>query len=376
MDLLVVGIPRKVKITMMKLLSASFLLLSLPTFTLAQYNPDLCAGFVALEFSFPNFDRYPEWFDDNSTLTLAQAGEYKGAADIVEYVRFANIDSPYVNDAMLVNLTSSISGFDPMTGICKFSLVEASWYILNPEVTGGQSFTVGVMGNFYYSIPNNNLAKVDVYYTTAFLEFFFATALNTDKTRGFVCDIMETTGCQDIYQLNGNQTKEECIESLNNLTTADGELVYFDGKSQGCRSLHAVFAGTNPSHCPHVSFEPTPDVSGMIKCQTSQEISVESMFSLEEIRFFTNWCSQVEELGSPTCFNLWPEDNTTETMAPTMAPTGPATDPPTKMPATDMPSEESVPTASPTSTGNVVRGASSHALVATIVLLFANGLWF
>lgn len=361
---------------MEKLLSAFFLLLSLPTLTLAQYNPDLCAGFVALEFSFSNFDRYPEWFDDNSTITLAQAGQYQGAADIAEYVRFANIDSPYVNDGMRVNFTSSISGFDPMTGICKFSLVEASLYILNPEVTGGQSFTVGVMANFHYSIPNNNLAKIDVYYTTAFLEFFFATALNTDKTRGFVCDIMETTGCQDIYQLNGNQTKEECIESLNNLTVADGELLYIDGKSQGCRNLHAVFAGTNPSHCPHISFEPTPDQNGKIKCQTSQEISVESMFSPEEIGFFSNWCSQVPDLASPTCFYLWPEGNTTETMVPTMAPTGPATDPPTKMPVTDMPSEVSVPTASPASAGNVVRSTISHALAGTIVLVFANSLWF
>jgi hypothetical protein len=43
-----------------------------------------CAGsFMAAGLNFAQFELYDRWFDDNSSLTLAQAGTYNGATDIV-----------------------------------------------------------------------------------------------------------------------------------------------------------------------------------------------------------------------------------------------------------------------------------------------------
>ena len=49
-----------------------------PSFT------EQCAGsFLRSGLDFAQFELYDRWFDDNSSLTLAQAGTYNGARDIV-----------------------------------------------------------------------------------------------------------------------------------------------------------------------------------------------------------------------------------------------------------------------------------------------------
>ena len=43
-----------------------------------------CAGsFLGAGLNFALFGQYDRWFDDNSSLTLPQAGTYNGARDIV-----------------------------------------------------------------------------------------------------------------------------------------------------------------------------------------------------------------------------------------------------------------------------------------------------
>ena len=63
--------------------------------------PSLTASECALSFISANpdlrkFELYDTWFDDNSTTTLAQAGVYKGADDIKEYIKFVWA-SPYIS---------------------------------------------------------------------------------------------------------------------------------------------------------------------------------------------------------------------------------------------------------------------------------------
>ena len=48
------------------------------------------AKFTALDFRPDNFHKYTKYFRDTSTMILAEAGEYVGAEDIEEYVRFAS----------------------------------------------------------------------------------------------------------------------------------------------------------------------------------------------------------------------------------------------------------------------------------------------
>ena len=56
-----------------------------PSFT------EQCAGsFLRAGLNFAQFELYDRWFDDNSSLTLAQAGTYNGARDIVCHTEGSN----------------------------------------------------------------------------------------------------------------------------------------------------------------------------------------------------------------------------------------------------------------------------------------------
>ena len=48
---------------------------------------DCVAGLIGSGFNFGKFERYDDWFDNNSSITVAQTGTYTGRDDIEEYVR-------------------------------------------------------------------------------------------------------------------------------------------------------------------------------------------------------------------------------------------------------------------------------------------------
>ena len=55
---------------------------------------ELCVGgFVQLKFDLFNYDAYNTYFDESSTVTLAQTGTYTGPDAIQEYVYFADENS-------------------------------------------------------------------------------------------------------------------------------------------------------------------------------------------------------------------------------------------------------------------------------------------
>ena len=64
----------------------------------AVTGPAEClSGFLGLKFSPFNFTRYPEYFRDDSTITLAQAGTFRGPSGIEEYVHFTTPFSPFIS---------------------------------------------------------------------------------------------------------------------------------------------------------------------------------------------------------------------------------------------------------------------------------------
>eukprot|EP00964_Phaeocystis_antarctica_P046725 scaffold27017_cov61-Phaeocystis_antarctica.AAC.3 len=80
-----------------------------------------CVGsFLALDppFSLRSYDLYETWFDDNSSMTLAQAGNYKGAHDIEEYVKFVFPSSPYIATRGTLRSDPSFLSFDPEKRSC------------------------------------------------------------------------------------------------------------------------------------------------------------------------------------------------------------------------------------------------------------------
>ncbi len=72
-------------------------MLSLVITAIPSLTANECVGsFLALDppLSLRSYDLYETWFDDNSSMTLAQAGYYKGAGEIEEYMRFGFPSSP------------------------------------------------------------------------------------------------------------------------------------------------------------------------------------------------------------------------------------------------------------------------------------------
>ena len=53
-----------------------------------------CRFYFALRFNITDFARYNAYFQESSQMTLLQAGTYKGADGIEEYVRFASPTFP------------------------------------------------------------------------------------------------------------------------------------------------------------------------------------------------------------------------------------------------------------------------------------------
>uniref|UniRef100_A0A7S3L903 Uncharacterized protein n=1 Tax=Amphora coffeiformis TaxID=265554 RepID=A0A7S3L903_9STRA len=306
---------------MMKFLFA-LIILTLSTFcsVTAQFNPANCVNFAALEFDLFAFDRYPVFFNENSTMVLAQAGEYFGPEDIEEYVRFASADSPYFASEESFNATNFPPSVDFATEECIFTLAGANFYELEPSTTIGGSVAVVFGAKIFYSPVENVITRVNIFYDTPWLEWFFGVALDTPATRSFVCDVLTSDSCSEVRMLNDNISVQGCNDRLSMLEFAEGEDAYVVGNTQGCRFLHSVFARTNPNHCPHISFAPVEDSKGAFKCQSTPFINVTDLFTEDEIAAIEQFCLDVPEIGTSDCFKVIAEANIT-TEAPTDSPT-------------------------------------------------------
>jgi hypothetical protein len=227
-----------------------------------------------------NFDRYDDYFRNESVVELAQAGEYQGVASIQEYVKFAFAgSSPYLLQGDTRQRRVSIQFLDYKDDICEFRMLLKFQSVLNPNTTAAPVFPFELVDMIRLYLHRNDryFTRINVYYTNDFLRLFFDAALNSDATRQYVCEHVMAGPCWP--QLNITNTTA-CINTLNALPTTEGSDHYIDGNSQGCRALHAAFASTNPTqHCAHLSFAPLPDPAGKIKCQTSHARSPTDLFT-------------------------------------------------------------------------------------------------
>ena len=153
-------------------------------------------------------------------------------------------------------------------------------------------FLAAIMLKLYYNPLRHKLDNTIVYFTPQLLTFFFEN-LDTDATATLVCNSLATTGCASIWTLNNLNSIQECVSRLKAIPDLlVGEQNHFDGYSRGCRILHGVFAGKNPSHCPHISFLPQQDSHGKSKCQGSgANLQPSDFFTTDDFEFFSTYVS-------------------------------------------------------------------------------------
>lgn len=236
-------------------------------------------------------------FGENSTFTLPQAGEYKGPDAIAEYVRFASEFSPLFDEAITLNDRVELLSSD--SGICtfrRFSTVRAvASDVLYPG--GVLHFTAMYRINFDYEA--NQIPSMTLYFTPQAIAHIFETWAGSanSSSHGLVCSTMEES-CPSTWFSNSLSSKQDCLDALETLPVLqDG--TYFDGNSQSCRVLHAVFARTNDMHCPHISFVPAADSAGGIKCQESAGMLPGDTFTEDDLQTFRDWMVEegIPEIG-------------------------------------------------------------------------------
>jgi hypothetical protein len=241
-----------------------------------------------LDFNNSNIDRYTSFLRNDSVVELVQTGIYQGANNIEEYLKFSFYAySPYILSEGETQSKNHFLGYN--NGQCIFLATYSTPYTMDPTTTNAPSspFDVVYMLKTYLDFEQRYISRINVYYTNDFLRIYFDKFLNSDKTRTFVCNVMEGP-CMSI--LNTTYDNTTCTAILKDLPTADGTDYYIDGKSQGCRALHAVFANTNPiNHCAHLSYTPLQDPAGNIKCQISKNKLPSELFTEQDFQLFKSF---------------------------------------------------------------------------------------
>ena len=238
--------------------------------------------FSLLGFVPSNFDQYDSYFRPDSVMELAQTGQYLGPDGIQEYVRFAygEFSQYFATGPIDRQTTTSFQGYED--GQCVMLAIYHSQFSMDPTYTSSNvTFRMEYMFKIYYDFGDNYISRIHVFFSEALLGTIFNDYLNSDPTRQFVCDTMKGPTCAGII----DNTPANCLATLQALPMAQ-EGLHVDGKSQGCRALHAVFAAVNDVHCPHLSFTPLQDVNGKIKCQTVGNIQPQDLFTAAEITKF------------------------------------------------------------------------------------------
>ena len=255
-------------------------------------------GFGSLDFGLNKFENYENYFDANSTVTVAQTGVYEGLEGIEEYVRaLGDPSSPFIDAVDTLSTSPPSVSVDDETGICKFTINAIASIRFNEDLTDGGQFNFGSIQNVFFSTVSGKISKIDIYVSEEWVKDYFKTTNKPAET----CTVLTGSACGDFNKNNENLTPKQCKKQLKKLKLTEGKPSYVDGNTQGCRTLHSMLALTNSDHCPHLSFQPVEDINGKVKCQKSAKISPTNLFDVDEIAGLEKMCSDSEHIGNTSC---------------------------------------------------------------------------
>lgn len=234
---------------------------------------------VLLNIDLSDFDRFDDFFRDDSVIELAQAGTFTGVNSIREYVGFASTISPFVSSSVGLDNLIHVIGYDEDSGQCEFLAMGHTRYETTSETSVSKKFDVPVMLRLFVDFDDNYITRANVFFHEEYLKFIFGEVLAGPRTHEFVCTQILDEACNDL--------RSDCISELSSLPTVGTIAAEFDGNTQGCRAMHATFAANNPgTHCAHVSLTEKVDPNGKVLCQKSENIAVSSLFTKASLDIF------------------------------------------------------------------------------------------
>lgn len=193
-----------------------------------------------------------------------------------EYVRFTHSTSPYFDKWSEDSVQQYILGYNEETHQCEYLYMVKTNVVLSQEyATRADRTDILQMGKLLMGYDDTYFNTAYIYYAVPWLEYYFGDVLGGSNTADFICD--KVLGSEQCIDAVG--PTENCHERLSALPIAEGENLYVDGNSRGCRALHAAFAVTNPKHCAHVALDRTVDSEGRVRCQNTTLTGIEQFFS-------------------------------------------------------------------------------------------------
>ena len=138
----------------------ALVLTAFPSLTL----PECAGGFIAAGLDLRKFELYDTWFDENSTVTLVQAGVYQGVDDIKEYMKFLHPVSPYISAHGVLHAEQSFVSFDEEKRSCVFSNMIHSRFQMS-EMGGNELFEAAWFNTVEWRFDDQKVGRIDIYCT-------------------------------------------------------------------------------------------------------------------------------------------------------------------------------------------------------------------
>ena len=131
--------------------------------------------FHDLDFKLDAVENYGDYFNGDTTLTLAEAGKYVGPDDIREYVQFTFAEySPYIYSSHFLRADNQFSGYDAQNDVCSFRQMVLVDYAFEPQISTKKYFATFMFHLDFDRKIRVRLKKTNVFYDLAFLKFFLA----------------------------------------------------------------------------------------------------------------------------------------------------------------------------------------------------------
>ena len=138
----------------------SFVVAAIPSLTPKECVSGLMNGLAA--FNLRRFDLYEGWFDENSTVTLAQSDAYHGIDEIKEYTSLIFPSSPFISTNGLFRSDSSFVSVDAEKRSCVLMRTNHNRLQMS-ELAGNELFEAAVMLKLEWRFDDKKIGNIWVH---------------------------------------------------------------------------------------------------------------------------------------------------------------------------------------------------------------------
>ena len=139
----------------------SFMVTAIPSVTPLTGN-ECIAGLTSTGFNLRKLDQYERWFDDKSSMTLAQTGVYKGLDAVLEYSKFIFPGSPYISTNGKLGSEFSLVSVDAEKRSCVLIAMEQLRYQMS-EMASNELFESTIMFKAEWRFDDQKIGYIHIF---------------------------------------------------------------------------------------------------------------------------------------------------------------------------------------------------------------------